>query len=177
MRSSSWGRGWGARGQQRQQLKWFALVAVLVLAEVAVTGLVPREQYPLALTVGFAILNWGIYAAIDIAGSATTCTTLTCCSWSASSASSPGRTDPVWPSRVPPWPWSPCSNPLRHRVQDAVDRRFNRHRYDAARTVEAFTRLRAQIDLDTLHEELLAVGDQTMEPTTVSLWLRPEKPS
>jgi hypothetical protein len=67
MRSSSWGRGWGARGQQRQQLKWFALVAVLVLAEVAVTGLVPREQYPLALTVGFAILNWGIYAAIDIA--------------------------------------------------------------------------------------------------------------
>jgi hypothetical protein len=65
--------------------------------------------------------------------------------------------------------------PLRHGVQDAVDRRFNRRRYDAARTMEAFTaRLRAQIDLDTLNEELLAVVDQTMEPTTVSLWLRPE---
>jgi hypothetical protein len=64
--------------------------------------------------------------------------------------------------------------PLRHRLQDAVDRRFNRRRYDAARTVEAFTaRLRAQIDLDTLSEELLAVVDQTMEPTTASLWLRP----
>jgi hypothetical protein len=53
--------------------------------------------------------------------------------------------------------------PLRHRLQDAVDRRFNRRRYDAARTMEAFTaRLRAQIDLDTLSEELLAVVDQTI---------------
>jgi hypothetical protein len=64
--------------------------------------------------------------------------------------------------------------PARRRIQQAVDRRFNRRKYDAAKTVEAFSiRLREQIDLDTLSTELQAVVDQTMEPTRVSLWLHP----
>jgi hypothetical protein len=63
--------------------------------------------------------------------------------------------------------------PLRRRLQAGVDRRFNRRRHDAAMTIEAFTaHLRDQIDLDTLSAELVAVVDQTMEPTRLSLWLR-----
>ena len=64
--------------------------------------------------------------------------------------------------------------PARRRIQAAVDRRFNRRRHNTAERIAAFgDRLHQQIDLDTLTVELLAVVDQTMQPTQVSLWLRP----
>jgi hypothetical protein len=64
--------------------------------------------------------------------------------------------------------------PARRRIQQGVDRRFNRRKYTTAQTIEAFsTRLRDQADLDTRSAEVLAVVDQTMQPTTATLWLRP----
>jgi len=64
-------------------------------------------------------------------------------------------------------------NPLRRRVQEIVDRRFNRSRYDAARTIEAFSeRVRSRISLDELGRELQDVTAQTMEPATLSIWVR-----
>src|SRR5215211_7290370 len=66
--------------------------------------------------------------------------------------------------------------PARRRVQAVVDRRFNRRRHDTTRIIEGFgTRLRDQVDLDTLTTDLLAVVDQTMQPTQASLWLRPPR--
>jgi hypothetical protein len=63
--------------------------------------------------------------------------------------------------------------PAPRRIQSVVDRRFNRRKYNAAKTVEVFSaRLRDEVDLDTLSTELLAVVDQTMQPTTALLWLR-----
>jgi hypothetical protein len=64
--------------------------------------------------------------------------------------------------------------PARRRIQAAVDRRFNRRRHDAAQTITAFSgRLRQQVDLNELTAELLAVVEQTMQPTKASLWLQP----
>ena len=84
-----------------------------------------------------------------------------------------GERTPSWAVATATLAVAALFQPARRRVQQAVDLRFNRRKYDAALTIERFSvRLRAQVDLATLSAELLSVIDHTMRPTATSLWLR-----
>jgi hypothetical protein len=185
-----------ARGVERQQLRWVALAAVvMVLLMVAVgsgeaTGGMILPDPGLAGVLSLAVLEVGVGAAVlryrlydlDRIISRTLAYGLLTVLLGAGYAGvvlGLGRLLPQGSSLVVAAATLAAAvvfQPARRRIQAAVDRRFNRRRYDAAQTIEAFgDRLRQQVDLDTLTAELLAVVDQTMQPTQASLWLRPPR--
>ena len=183
---------------QRQQLKWFAFVIIIgvvsVLVAGALVGVLPivatvLVYVPVAgvvvglpAAVGLAILRYRLYDIDRLINRAVVYTSLTVVLGLgyAGAVLALGQLFGGVGERIPSWAVAGATlavaalfQPARRRIQQAVDRRFNRRRYDTAQTIQAFsTRLRDQVDLDTLSTELLAVVDQTMEPTRASLWLR-----
>jgi MFS family permease len=188
-----------ARGVERQQLKWFAFAGALTLAAFLTVDQLRGYgvQVPLWLTtmqavcvgaaiptaVGIAIFRYRLYEIDRIINRTLVYGLLTAILAGVYAAvvlvlgqlfGGIGAEPPSWAVAGATLTVAALFQPARRRIQQAVDRRFNRRRYDAARTVEAFSaRLRDEIDLDTLSAELLAVIDQTMQPTQSSLWLRP----
>jgi len=160
-----------ARGVERQQLRWVALAAALV----ALAGMVVLA----GLAVGAAILRYRLYDLDRIISRTLAYGLLTVLLGLgyAGIVLGLGQLVPKGSSLVVAGATLAVAGvfqPARRRIQRAVDRRFNRRRYDAAQTIQAFSaRLRDEIDLDTLTAELLTVVEQTMQPTRVSLWLRP----
>ena len=181
-----------SRGLERQQLKWFVYaaglgVAVLVLP-IPLPDFLKWTLAPVGLSVAaaVAVLRYRLYDIDRLINRTLVYGLLTAILGLGYAAGSlvfilvtgVGSGPPSWLVAAVTLAAAAVFRPARRRIQAAVDRRFNRRKYHAATTIQAFsTRLRDQIDLDTLSTELLAVVDQTMEPTRVSLWLRPSPPS
>jgi hypothetical protein len=180
-----------AAGIERQQLKWFAYVgavgAVLLLAVGFVSPnsvIVTLFWFPaLAATIGIAILRYRLYDIDRLINRTLVYGLLTALLGAVYAGlvlvlgqlfGGVGGDPPSWAVAGATLAVAALFQPGRRRIQAVVDRRFNRRKYDAARTIEAFSaRLRDKVDLDALAAELLTVANQTMQPTTVSLWLRP----
>jgi hypothetical protein len=184
-----------ARADQRQQLKWFAYAVGLLGAILLQQSLLPGSArdlsgiviavavWGIAVAIGIAVLRYRLYDIDRIINRTLVYGLLTALLGGiyAGTVLVLGQVFGGIGAQLPTWAVAGTTlavaalfQPARHRIQQAVDRRFNRRKYNADKTIQAFsTRLRDQIDLDTLSIELLAVVDQTTEPTQVSLWLRP----
>jgi hypothetical protein len=180
-----------SRGDERQQLKWFtyagALLPLVALADVvpdAVSNLLFAAVIVfLPVAAGIAVLRYRLYDIDRLINRTLVYGALTAVLGAVYAAvvlvlgqgfGGVGGNPPSWAVAGATLAVAALFQPARRRIQAVVDRRFDRRKYDAAKTVEAFSaRLREEIDLDTLSAELLAVVDQTMQPTAVSLWLRP----
>jgi hypothetical protein len=185
-----------AQGEERQQLKWFTFVvaAELVLLpglgglaervapEVGALVVFPVSISLIPIAIGVAVLKYRLYDIDRLINLTLVYGLLTALLISVYAGLvfllgrllDPATGDSALAVAASTLAVAALFQPARRRVQTVVDRRFNRRKYNAATTIEAFsTRLRDQVDLDNLATELLAVTDKTMQPTTVSLWLRP----
>jgi hypothetical protein len=186
------GRFRRARGVERQQLRWLALAAVQaagLLLVGLVAGYLGQDAVVLAsltlgvallpLATGAAILRYRLYDLDRIVSRAVAYGLLTVLLGGGYALVVLGLgqllgRDSSLAVAAATLAVAAVFQPARRRVQELVERRFNRRRYDAARTIGAFSaRLRDQVDLDDLRGELLTVVEQTMQPTRASLWLRP----
>jgi hypothetical protein len=181
-----------ARGIERQQLRWIAFAAALtgVAAAVVLAGMALGATVVLLLAVGVclailplatgaAILRYRLYDLDRIVSRTLAYGLLTVLLGGGYAGVVLGLGQLLGRSSslavaVATLAVAAAFQPARRRVQRVVDRRFDRRRYDATRTIQRFSaRLRQQLDLDTLTAELLGVVEQTMQPTSVSLWLGP----
>jgi hypothetical protein len=193
-----------AIGVERQQIKWFAYAAVATVSAGILAYIIPRvvetplwfERVGFALNNGFlpaipiaigiAILRYRLYD-IDIIinrtlvyGSLTLMLALVYFGGVTSTqvvftALTGQEEQPQLTIVVSTLLIAALFTPFRHRIQSFIDRRFYRRKYDAAKTLEAFSaKLRTETDLDALSDDLVGVVRETMQPEHVSLWLHPD---
>jgi hypothetical protein len=183
-----------SQGVERQQLKWFTYAgALMILSLLATDYFLPDSSLVEVLAgliialvpvaAGIAILRYRLYDIDRLINRTLVYLLLTALLGAVYAGvvlvlgqlfGGVGAEPPSWAVAGATLAAAALFQPARRRIQQAVDRRFHRRRYNTTKTIEAFTaRLRGEIDLDTLAAELLAVVNQTMEPTRASLWLRP----
>jgi hypothetical protein len=195
-----------ARGQERQQLKWFAFSSVVFCTVFAIgpvlwylpessggewvwTVLFLSGASTIPVATGIAVLRYRLYD-IDVIINRTlvygtlTATLVAVYFGGVAATQAIFRTltgqqeQPQLAIVVSTLVIAALFNPLRRRIQGFIDRRFYRRKYDARKTLEAFSaKLRDETDLDALNAELVGVVRETMQPAHVSLWLRPDTAS
>jgi hypothetical protein len=190
--SALW-RFWRSREAERQQMKWFAFGAALLAAAIAINAIwFPQSNLGFAigfgilpLSIGIAVVRYRLYdidllinralvygaltaalAAVyfgAVIGSQTLTRALT------------GQGQPQQPVVIvlSTLLIAALFQPLRTRLQRTIDRRFYRRKYNAARTLAAFGQtLRTEVEMESLCEHLVSAVEETMQPESVSLWLR-----
>jgi F0F1-type ATP synthase membrane subunit c/vacuolar-type H+-ATPase subunit K len=190
-----------ADSEQRQQIKWFAYGGVVVVSTIVASGFVSIWSVPASILIisvallglpvftGIAILQYRLYDIDIIINRTLVYGSLTIMLAAVYFAGVVGTQYvfravtgqerlPQLAVVVSTLAIAAMFNPLRRRLQAFIDRSFYRSKYDAAKTLEAFSsKLREETDLDTLSDDLISVVRDTIQPAHISLWLRPDMTS